>query len=55
MDCLFVYIINLLHFVAYFLKVGLCDVIPVRVTLCPPLSLLGNGVSSTRGGIGLSV
>jgi hypothetical protein len=51
-----VYITNLLQFVAYFPEVGLCDIIPVRVTLCPPLPLLGNGVSSsTREGIDLSV
>jgi hypothetical protein len=40
----------------YFPKVDLCDLLPVRVPLCPLLALLGNGISSsTKGGFGLSV
>jgi hypothetical protein len=41
---------------AYFPEVGLCDLLPLCVSMCvPPPPLLGNGVTpSTRGGMGLS-
>jgi hypothetical protein len=47
MKCIF----SKMAFLPYFPKEGLCDILPVCVS---PLSLLGNGVSSSmRGGVGL--